>query len=120
MPQLGLMHVRMRVFGAVVVGVGVLVLDMVVLMAGVRMRMTNFVVAVFVAVRFVVTVLIVCHCHPLCCRNPGRIHCALRDDALETIEGIRSGPQPSRRSGCRTVRMGLSCPAPGLAVNSHA
>jgi hypothetical protein len=59
------MHVRMGVFAAVVVGVRVLVLDMVVLVGRVRMRMSNFVVAVFVGVRFVVTVFIVCHCHPL-------------------------------------------------------
>ena len=64
-PQIGLVYVRMRVFSSIVVRVGVLVLDMVVLMAGVRMRMSNVVVAVFVAVRFVVTVLIVRHCHPL-------------------------------------------------------
>ena len=65
LPQIGLVYVRMRVFSSIVVRVGVLVLDMVVLMAGVRMRMSNVVVAVFVAVRFVVTVLIVRHCHPL-------------------------------------------------------
>jgi hypothetical protein len=65
LPEIGLVHVRMRVFSAVVVGVGVVVLDMVVLVAGVRVRVSNFVVAVFVAVRFVVTVFIVCHCHPL-------------------------------------------------------
>jgi hypothetical protein len=47
------------------VGVGVLMLDMVVLVGRMRMRMSNFVVAVFVGVRFVVTVFIVCHCHPL-------------------------------------------------------
>jgi hypothetical protein len=52
----------MRVFSSVVVGVGVVVLDMVVLVAGVRVRMSNVVVAVFVAVRFVVTVFMVCHC----------------------------------------------------------
>jgi hypothetical protein len=59
LPQVGLVHVRMRVFSAVVVGVGVLVLDMVVLMAGVRVRVSDVVVLVFVAVRFVVTVLMV-------------------------------------------------------------
>jgi hypothetical protein len=52
----------MRVFSSVVVGVGVVVLDMVVLVAGVRVRMHNVVVAVFVAVRFVVAVFMVCHC----------------------------------------------------------
>jgi hypothetical protein len=55
----------MRVFSSVVVGVGVVVFDMVVLVAGVRMRVSNFVVAVFVGMRFVVTVFIVCHCRLL-------------------------------------------------------
>jgi hypothetical protein len=60
--QIGLVHVRMCVLGSVGVGVGVIVLDVFVLVAGVRVRVGNFVVAVFVGVRFVVTVFIVCHC----------------------------------------------------------
>ena len=62
MRQIGLVYVRMCVFGSVGVGVGVIVLDVFVLVAGVRVRVGNFVVAVFVGVRFVVTVFIVCHC----------------------------------------------------------
>ena len=34
--------------------------------------------------------------------------------------GILSGLQPSRRLGCRTVRMGLRRLGSGLAVNSRA
>jgi hypothetical protein len=70
LPQIGLVLVRMRVFSSVVVGVGVLVLDVFVLVAGVRVRVSNFVVAVFVGVRFVVTVLMVCHCRLLWCAIP--------------------------------------------------
>ena len=47
----------MRVFSSIGVGVVVVVLDMFVLVAAVRMRVSNVVVAVFVGVRFVVTVL---------------------------------------------------------------
>ena len=60
----------MRVFSSVGVGVGVVVLDMFVLVAGVRVRVSKFVVAVFVGVRFVVTVLMVCHCRLLWCEIP--------------------------------------------------
>jgi len=111
--QIGLVHVRMRVFSSVGVGVGVVVFHVVVLVAGVRVGVSNFVVVVFVGVRFVVTVLMLCHCHPLWCRNPDRIYCALRIGTLGTIEGILSGPQHSWRVGCRTVRMGLRCQGPG-------
>lgn len=62
LPQIGLVHVRMRVFSSVVVGVRVVVLDVFVLVAGVRVGMSKFVVAVFVGVRFIVTVFVVCHC----------------------------------------------------------
>ena len=85
LPQIGLVHVRMRVLGSVVVAVGVVVLDMFVVVAGVRVRVSNFVVAMFVRVRFVVTVLMLCHCHPLCCRDPGHIYCALRDAPWEQL-----------------------------------
>jgi hypothetical protein len=60
----------MRVFSSVGVGVGVLVLNVFVLVAGVRVRVSKFVVAVFVGVRFVVTVLMVCHCRLLWCEIP--------------------------------------------------
>ena len=59
----------MRVFRSVGVGVVVVVLDMFVLVAAVRMRVSNFVVAVFVGVCFVVTVLMLCHCRLLCVRS---------------------------------------------------
>ena len=62
MPQIGLVHMLMRVFSSVVVGVGVVVLDVVVLVAGMGVGVRGFVVLVFVGVRFVVTVFIVCHC----------------------------------------------------------
>ena len=62
MPQIGLVHVRMRVFSSVGVGVGMVVLDVFMLVAGVRVSVSNFVVVVFVGVRFVVTVFMVCHC----------------------------------------------------------
>ena len=70
LPQIGLVHVRMRVLSTVGVGVVVVVLDMFVLVAGVRMLMSNVVVAVFVGVRFVVTVFMVCHCRLLWCETP--------------------------------------------------
>ena len=62
MRQVGLVHVRMCVFGSVGVGVVVVVLDMLVVVAGVRVGVSKVVVAVFVGVRFVVTVFMVCHC----------------------------------------------------------
>jgi hypothetical protein len=71
LPQIGLVHVRMRVLSSVVVAVRVVVLDMFVIVAGVRVRVRNFVVAMFVRVGFVVTVLMVCHCALLWC-DPGR------------------------------------------------
>jgi hypothetical protein len=55
----------MCVFSSVGVGVVVVVLDMFVLVAGMRVRVSKFVVAVFVGVRFVVTVLMLCHCRLL-------------------------------------------------------
>jgi hypothetical protein len=62
--------VRMRVFSSVGVGVVVVVLDMFVLVTAVRMRVSYFVVAVFVGVRFVVTVFLLCHCRLLWCEIP--------------------------------------------------
>ncbi len=56
----------MRVFSSVSVGVVVVVLEMFVLVAGVRMRVFSSVgVGVIVGVRFVVTVSMVCHCRLL-------------------------------------------------------
>ncbi len=60
----------MGVFGSIGVGVVVVVLDMFVLVAAVGMRVSNVVVAVFVGVRFVVTVLMLCHCRLLWCEIP--------------------------------------------------
>jgi hypothetical protein len=60
----------MRVFSSVGVGVGVVVLDMFVLVAGARVGVSKFVVAVFVGVRFLVTVLVMCHCALLWCEIP--------------------------------------------------
>jgi hypothetical protein len=54
--QAGLMHVLMGVLGPVLVGVGVLVRDMLVLMRGVRMRVSHIGVLVFVRVRGVMGV----------------------------------------------------------------
>jgi hypothetical protein len=108
----------MRVFSSVVVGVGVVVLDMIVLVAGVRVRVSNVVVAVFVGVRLVVTVFMRCHCRLLWCEFPAAFDCALRNAPWEQArpDGLRpilSGLQPSRRPGCRTVRMGLRCQGSG-------
>jgi hypothetical protein len=80
----------MRVLSSVVVGVGVVVLDMFVLVAGVRMRVSELVVVVFVGVRCVMTVLMVCHCRLLVVRNPDEVHCALHDDPMST--GLRLFP----------------------------
>jgi hypothetical protein len=78
LPQIGLVHVLMRVFSSVGVGVGVIVLDMLVVVAGVRVRVRDFVVLVFVGVRFVVTVFMVCHCHPLYVEIPTHPLCSPR------------------------------------------
>jgi hypothetical protein len=58
--EAGLVHVLMRVFGAVFVRVGMLVCDMVVLMRGVRMCMGHIAMVVLVRMRAVMAVL-VCH-----------------------------------------------------------
>jgi hypothetical protein len=62
-----LVQVRMRVFGSVGVRVSMVMLDMFVLVAGVRMRVSSPVVTMFVSVRFVVTVLALRHCRLLSC-----------------------------------------------------
>jgi hypothetical protein len=49
--EAGLMHVPVAVFGSVVVGVGVLMLDVFVFMRGVRMRVRDPAVFVLVRVR---------------------------------------------------------------------
>jgi hypothetical protein len=54
----GLVHVLMRVLGAVAVGVRMLMLDVVVLVRGVRVRVRDIAVLVFVRVWRVVGVLL--------------------------------------------------------------
>ena len=49
--EAGLMHVSVAVLGSVVVGVSVLVLDVLVFVRGVRMRVSDSAVFVFVRVR---------------------------------------------------------------------
>jgi hypothetical protein len=73
----------MRVFSSVRVGVVVVVLDMFVVVAAVRMRVSNVVVAVFVGVRFVVTLLMICHCRLLRCEIAAAFDCALRNEPWE-------------------------------------
>ena len=103
----------MRVFSSIGVGVVVVVVDMFVLVAAVRMRASNVVVAVFVGVRFVVTVLMLCHCRLLWCEIPvvSIVLSAVSPGNKPNgwIDGILSGLQPSRHLRCRTVRMGLGC-----------
>jgi hypothetical protein len=77
----------MRVFSSIGMGVVVVVLDMFVVVAGVRVRVSNFVVAMFVRVRFVVTVLIVCHCALLCCEIPA---------SSIVLSAMRPGNKPDR------------------------
>jgi hypothetical protein len=116
----------MRVFSSVGVGVVMVVLDMFVLVAGVRMGVFSPVgVGVVVGVRFVVTVSMVCHCRLLWCEIPAVsiVLSATTPWNSQTwwIDGILSGLQPSRRLGCRTVRMGLRCQgSEDVAVNSRA
>lgn len=62
--EAGLMHMRMGVLGPVIVGVRVLVLDMLVLMGGVRVCVSQLAVPMFVRMRHVVGVLL-CHGHRL-------------------------------------------------------
>src|ERR1700748_232536 len=108
----------MRVFTSVGVGVGVVVLDMLVVVAGVRVRVSEGVVLAGVGG------CAVCRdrlyglslSSPVG-RDPDRIHCALRDEPWEQLTPILSGPQPSRRLRCRTVRMGLRWQGSGTRVN---
>jgi len=53
----GLVHVRMGVLGPIMVGMGVLVLDVLVLVIGVRMRVLDAAVLVLVRMRALVGVL---------------------------------------------------------------
>lgn len=69
--QVVLVHVRVRVLGSLAVRVRVFMLEVVMVVAGVRMRVGEFVVTVFVGVGSVVPVLIVCHCRLLAMRNSG-------------------------------------------------
>jgi hypothetical protein len=72
------MHVLMRVLSSIVMGMGVVVLDMLVLVAGVRVRVSNFVVVVFVGMHFVVSVWMLCHCRLLWCEIPACLLCSPR------------------------------------------
>ncbi len=82
--QVGLVHMRMRVFGPVGVGMHVFVLHMLVLVAGMRMCMSEPLMAVFVGVRFAVGVLIG-HCHLRCRVGPGGFWCAIRYSASRIV-----------------------------------
>lgn len=64
--EAGLMHVSVAVLGSVVVGVGVLVLDVFVVVRGVSVRVSDPAVLVFVRVRSFMVVLLT-HCDHLLC-----------------------------------------------------
>jgi hypothetical protein len=65
--ETGLMHVSVAVLGSVVVGVGVLVLDVLVFVRGVRMRVNDPAVLVLVRVRpFMVVLFSHLRSSPLC------------------------------------------------------
>lgn len=59
--QAGLMHMCMGVLGAVVMGMGVLVFDVVMFVGGVSMRVGDAAVLVFVRMRGFVRVVVVGH-----------------------------------------------------------
>ncbi|OBK40098.1 hypothetical protein A5658_23585 [Mycobacterium sp. 1245111.1] len=100
--QVGLVHVRMGVFGALSVGVRVFMFDVFMLVAGVRMRVRDLVVTVFVGVRVVVTIWM-CHCHlPVVADLDESIVLP----AMTPWE--RLSACSSRRPGCKTVLMGLA------------
>ena len=63
--ETGLVHMLMGVLGAIVVGVRMLVCDMVVLMRGVRMRVSHVAMVMFMRMRRVVRVLLGHRCHLL-------------------------------------------------------
>jgi hypothetical protein len=94
----------MRVFGSVGVRVGMVVLDVFVLVAGVRVRVSNVVVAVFVGVRFVVTVWMLCHCALLWCEIPA---------APIVLSAMSPGNKPDRADGRHPV-WSASLAAPGV------
>jgi hypothetical protein len=75
----------MRVFGSVGVSVGVVVLDMFVLVAGMRVRVSSSVVIMIMRVGFIVTVLALRHCRLLSCELP---------DASIVLSAIRPGNRP--------------------------
>ena len=107
--QVGLVHVRVGVLGSFGVGVRVFMFDMFMLVAGVRMRVRDLVVAVFVGVRVVMTIWM-CHCHlPVVAGSDESI-------VLSTMgRWDRVGACSSRLPRCRTVLMG---PAP-LALRTR-
>jgi hypothetical protein len=67
--QPGLVHVSVAVLGSVVVGVGVLVLDVLVLVFGVRMRVNDPAVLVLVRMRSFMGVLFRHFHHLLCVKH---------------------------------------------------
>lgn len=66
---------------------------MVVLVAGMRMRVGDLVVSVFVGVGSVVLVL-VAHSPLLAVRNRGEVHCALGGDGAEADSGLFPSAYP--------------------------
>ena len=88
--QVGLVHVRMCVLGSVAVRMRMFVLEMFMLVAGVRMRVRELVVLMVVSMRSVMTIFVVCHCHLQSCEIFDEIHCALHGDAAWT--GLRLFP----------------------------
>ena len=101
--QVVLVHVRVGVLGSVVVRVRVLMLEVVVVVTGVRMRVSKVVVLVFVGVRSAVAVLIVRHLSTPCRagkRMTSIVLCAI-------AQGGRVCACSPPRPGCRTVLMGL-------------
>ncbi len=75
----------MRVFGSVGVSMGMVMLDVFVLVAGMRVRVRSSVVIMFRRVGFVVTVLALRHCRLLSCELP---------DAPIVLSAMRPGNGP--------------------------
>lgn len=96
--QVVLVYVRVGVLAFVAVRVRVFVLEMVMVVTGVRMRVREFVVLVFVGVRRVVAVLILCHCRLLAVRDTDDVHCALRRRALCALARLGRFAPVARRA----------------------
>ena len=99
--QVGLVHVRVGVLGPVVVGVGVLMLDMVVLVAGVRVRVGHLPVLVIVRVRIIMAVP-VGH-HHLLTSNTAR-DIPPRRCGNSFVPEVISAVHPFRLPGCCRLR----------------